>query len=180
MNKTSVLTFIFGVGIGAAVSYLVTKDYYEGVIDEEVASVKEAYSRSTDAVIQKPTTASNTNYNKPDLAEFMAQTQKHDYTAYSSEVAEDAKDEEVKDEMVDPYIITEPSFNDDNPDYEKLSFTYYANGILTDDANKPLENPEPIVGDALNEFEDPETDVVYVRNDILCADYEICRDLEDY
>jgi len=175
--KSNVISFIFGLAAGVVVTYCATSMYYENIIDEEIESVKETY-KNREVVPLKPNEAEAEG--KPDLAEYVKMMEKNNYTAYSgTEVKDKEKEEEVK-EMPEPYIITEDQFNDENPDYEKLSFTYYANGVLTDDTDNIVEDEVSVVGYATDEFDNEDTSVVYVRNDLLCADYEICRDLEDY
>ena len=71
--------------------------------------------------------------------------------------------------------------NDEYIDYDLLSFTYYANGVLADDGDFPIENVEAVIGpDALDSFGEWEDDRVFVRNDDRKCYYEILRDLDDY
>ena len=66
-------------------------------------------------------------------------------------------------------------------DYDLIGLTYYANDVLTDDGDFPIDDPEEVVGpDALDSFGEWEDDTVYVRNDTLKCYYEICRDNSEY
>ena len=79
-----------------------------------------------------------------------------------------------------PYIITPDEFGEFD-DYETISLTYYADGVLTDDMDEPIEDVDGLVGvDSLSHFGEYEDDSVFVRNDRMKADYEILSDLRNY
>lgn len=64
--------------------------------------------------------------------------------------------------------------------YERISLTYYADGVLADEDNEPVDDIEEIVGDGLEHFGEYEEDSVFVRNDAKKCDYEILRDLRTF
>ena len=79
-----------------------------------------------------------------------------------------------------PYVISPDEFGNEF-DYEEVSLTYYADGVLTDDQDNIIEDVEGLVGlDSLNHFGEYEDDSVFVRNDALQTDYEILADLRNY
>ena len=66
-------------------------------------------------------------------------------------------------------------------EYEKISLTYYADQVLTDENDEEVDNVEECVGvESLNHFGDYEDDSVFVRNDRLKCDYEILLDQRNY
>ena len=70
---------------------------------------------------------------------------------------------------------------DENEDYETVSLTYYADGVLTDEFGNVIEDVEGMVGkESLTHFGEYEEDSVFVRNDSLKTDYEILRDTYNY
>lgn len=78
-----------------------------------------------------------------------------------------------------PYVISPMEFGDFE-DYEAISLTYTSDGVLLDDSFEPVEDVDKTVGsDYAKHFgaypDDPDT--VYIRNDALCSDFEICKDL---
>jgi hypothetical protein len=79
-----------------------------------------------------------------------------------------------------PYVIQPEEFGEYS-DYETISLTYYADGILADDMDEIIGDAADIVGanfmDHYGEYED---DTVFVRNDKRMCDYEIQRDERDY
>ena len=59
--------------------------------------------------------------------------------------------------------------------------TDYADGVLTDDWDHPIEDVEGLVGvESLTHFGEYEEDSVYVRNDRYKTDYEILKDLRNF
>lgn len=64
--------------------------------------------------------------------------------------------------------------------YTQISLTYFDDGILSDENGVIIDEPEDIVGDALNHFGEYEEDSVFVRSDPKRCDYEILRDLRSY
>lgn len=78
-------------------------------------------------------------------------------------------------------IIPEVEFGELDEDYECISLTYYADDVVTDDNNEPIEHPEDIIGEeVLERLRFGEDTVFYVRNDNLSVDYEILRDYRTY
>jgi hypothetical protein len=123
---------------------------------------------------------------KPSINEFMSKIRSEgrvDYTAYSERKVEPTE-EEKKEEEVEPvkkkhpYVITPDEFGDE---YDKFSLTLYADKVLVDDDDEPIEDVEDTVGwDAFNHFGEYEDDSVFVRNDERQADYEILLDERNY
>ena len=79
-----------------------------------------------------------------------------------------------------PYVIKPEEFGEFE-EYETISLTYYADQVLADDNNEPVEDVEETVGFAsLGHFGEYEDDSVFVRNDRLKCDYEILLDSRNY
>lgn len=78
-----------------------------------------------------------------------------------------------------PYVISPMEWGDFE-DYAGISLTYTADGVLLDDQFERVEDVDGTVGaDFASKFgaypDDPDT--IYIRNDALCSDFEICKDL---
>ena len=74
-----------------------------------------------------------------------------------------------------PYVI-EPEIFGEDPDYETISLTYYADGVLTDENNCIIDpgEIESLIGEeSLDHFGEYEDDSVFVRNEERKTDYEI-------
>lgn len=82
-------------------------------------------------------------------------------------------------EFREPYVISPEEFGEMN-DYEKISLTYYANGILADENDEVIDDIEETVGDALEHFGEYEDDSVFVRNEENMCDYEILFDQRNF
>ena len=79
-----------------------------------------------------------------------------------------------------PYII-EPQEFGALDGYSLITLYHYSDNVLADDCDELVEDLDNVVGeDYASHFGEYEDDCVYVRNDRLKADYEICRDLRKY
>ena len=170
------ITFACGVVIGAGAAYIYCKKNYSDRIDEEVASLKAAYARVKPNLSE---VAAKVEEVKEEVKQGIDLTEMKDYLNKARKYSKDAK------EQKEPQVITYDDFEDPDFDsYEKISYTYYADDVLADEMDEAIddEDREKWVGDFAKFFgansDDP--DVVYVRNNRLHADYEICRDLKTY
>ena len=170
---------VVGVGIGVAGTYSYFKDKYEKLAEEDFNSSRGFDEGKKDEpvepVVEK--TADSRTVDKPSIAEYAAILQKEGYVNYS-----DMQDKKQKQEIaVDrPYVI-QPSDFGEFDDYEKISLTYTADGVLLDDMNEIVDDIEETVGeDSLEHFGEYEDDSVYVRNDAKKCDYEILLDQRNY
>ncbi len=174
-----ILGTIIGAGIGVAGTYSYFKDKYEKLAEEDFNSRRvfdeDKKDESEEPVAEK--TADSRTVDKPSIAEYAARLQKEGYVNYS-----DMQDKKQKQEIaVDrPYVI-QPSDFGEFDDYEKISLTYTADGVLLDDMNEIVDDIEETVGeDSLEHFGEYEDDSVYVRNDAKKCDYEILLDQRNY
>jgi len=159
-----ILIFAAGAAIGSAVTWKLVKTKYEQIAQEEIDSVKEVFAKR--AAMKKPS-----------LEEYKA---KLNDLEYDVEEKEEKEDEESMDETNNTaYVISPDEFGD--CDYETVSLTYYADGVVTDDFDEPIDNVEELIGpDALDSFGEYEDDSVFVRNDEKQCDYEILLDVRNF
>lgn len=181
MNITwnKVLWFTAGALVGVAATYNYFKTKYEHIAQEEIDSVKRAFSTPTQA---EPTEGDTDNrYNVAPTPEEVTLygeiVNAQGYANASAPVEPIGK--EVKG-VSRPYVISPADF-DTLDDYEVYSLTYFEDGVLVDEQNNPIEDVDSMVGrDSLNHFGEYEDDSVHVRNDALQCDFEILRDLRKY
>ena len=118
---------------------------------------------------------------KPDIATYANILKENGYRDYSN--AESQKKPEkhpVEIEEDKPYVISPDSFGEMD-DYNCISLTYYADGVLADEDDEVVDDVDATVGsDALNHFGEYEDDSVFVRNDSRKCDYEILLDTRNY
>lgn len=173
---SNVFIFAAGAAIGSAVTWKYVKTKYERIADEEIQSVKERYSKKQEKPVEEDKldklVEKQSNHEK-----FMTEyNEKINELRYSSDNEEGGSTLSVK-----PYVITPDDFGDPYHDYDTITLTFYADGVLADDYDEKIENVDEIVGiGSLQRFGEYEDDTVFVRNDALETDYEICRDLRRY
>ena len=98
---------------------------------------------------------------------------------YDDSVDNEKKGATVWDEI---YVIA-PDQVGDYDEYELVSLTYYADGVLTDSENNPIleeDIEDYVVPDFADHFGEYEDDSVFVRNEVMEIEYEILRDLRNY
>lgn len=172
-------TFATGAIVGSVVTWCFVKKKYERIAQEEIDSVKEVFAKKEfdsgakemakagEEVVKGLNGGIRQAKEKPDLVQYAAMVQK-----YGGTVGEE-KEVPMKEKF--PYVIPPEEFGEFD-DYERISLTYYADGVLADDNNEVVDDVEDIVGDALDHFGEYEDDSVFVRCDERKCDYEILMD----
>lgn len=175
--------FVAGVTIGSVATWFAVKKKYEKIAQDEIDSVKEVFARKEfDSQVKEMTKAgeevvkglndgirqaAEQAKDKPDLVQYATMVQK-----YGGTIGEE-KEAHMKEKF--PYVISPEEFGEFE-DYEKISLTYYSDGVLADENNEVVDDVEDIVGDALDHFGEYEDDSVFVRCDERKCDYEILMD----
>lgn len=182
----NVLIFILGAAVGATGTWYFAKKKYEKIAQEEINSVKErfTYEKNVDNTESESANVKRTVIKSLDdehekkmqsVADYAKKLSQEGYTDYSAK-------KEVVDTNKDsiPYVITPEEFGEFD-DYDRISFTYYADHVLADENDEEVEDIEGSVGiDSLTHFGEYEDDSVYVRNNRLRVDYEILLDQRTY
>ena len=183
MNRklSNVLLFAAGVAVGSLVTWRYFKSKYEVVEDEIEEKTEEAEGESEED--DPEVLESKMSYKKPPLKEYVKMVEDNGYMpkTHMEEVEEEIANGEWDDKDVyEPYIIRPDEYGELHA-YETLSLNYYADGVLTDELDNPIEDVESLVpADFADHFGEYEDDVVHVRNDNLECDYEILRDLRKF
>lgn len=180
MNNTlkCVLAFSSGAAIGVAVSWRLLKTKYEQIAQEEINSVKETYSTSTETDNDIYEVEGDTEEPTEPKEEYETILESEGYTNYSSVKAEKGGSDFMDKEK--PYVIPPDEYGEFE-EYDTETLTYYSDGILTDDQDEIIDDIDGIVGeDSLNTFGQYEDDAVHVRNDALKTDYEILSDVRTF
>lgn len=189
---TNVLLFAVGAAFGSAVTYKVVKTKYERIVEEEIESVKEAFSDKLENLQEQVD-----DYVMADAAEELADRAKHINWADLEENDEEESDDDLNDyaRLIDkytngkggaenmakePYVISPYDYGEMDG-YSQIELTYYADGILEDEDYEIVKDAEEIIGrDSLNTFGEYEDDAVFVRNEHLRADFQILKDYRTY
>lgn len=174
-NVAGFAMFAVGAAIGSLVTWKLVKTKYERIAQEEINSVKETFAKRKPVVkVEEKNDDSRSDFEEYKKYRNLA-------TAYGTFGEENNEDKEGEPEMSDgPQVISPDEFGQ-NDSYDIVSLNYYSDGVLTDDWDNIIDDPEETVGpDIENHFGEYEEDTVYVRNDEHGAYYEICRDLRNY
>lgn len=196
MNKLgTVIAFLAGTAIGGMAAWRVANERYAKISEEDILSVKEAFRNReqklkdeieelksklevTECLEEEekvPSTILSTNehQDKGDINEYVRMVNRTKYAHTSVPQKEDHSVEA-------PYVISPEEFGEMDG-YTQISLTYFEDDdILSDENGVIIDDPEEIVGDALNHFGDYEEDSVLVRSDPKRCDYEILKDLRSY
>lgn len=160
---SKVIIFSLGAVAGAAVTYKMTKEKIMQEAHEEIDAIREYYNFN-DSI------DNDTESFEPD------ENPKSEKEAYEKIVKDYKEEEEMEDR---PYVIAPEEFGE--CDYATISLTYYADGIVANEKNKPIRNVDELIGEeSLDHFGEYEEDSVFVRNDKIRIDYEILKDYRAY
>lgn len=169
MNKniSNLLFFVAGAAIGAVATWKIVKTKYERIANEEIESVKEVFSRKRET---------SSNYVSVDEAHAEACKVAEDYKTILQENDYDCEEDS---DMNRPYVIPPDEFGE--CEYDTVTLTLYADGILTDELDEVIYDVDGVVGeDSLKHFGEFEDYSVYVRNDRDKTDYEILLNVRNY
>lgn len=173
------LMFAAGAVVGSIATWKLVKTKYERIADEEIESIKAVYSKK-EAVLNesKVTREENESTNeKPSIYEMKEYLDRLKENGYHKEENKEEGDPDMNDS---PYIISPEEYGNLD-DHTCVSLSYYADGILADDWDTEIIDPDEEVGpDIASHFGEYEEDTVFVRNEKSKVDYEICRDLRTF
>lgn len=177
MNKVLYFGLVIGAAAaGAVAAWYLTKDKAE----------KEADARSHEEYIQmKKAFEAKTAKDKPE-----------DLDIYKSE-AESPKPKNKVKQMVEyqnickkyekkpeapkkPFVISPDDFGE-NPGYDHIYLTMYADHIIADENDEIVEDADECIGlENLSHMGEYDADILHIQNDKLHVYYEITRDLRNY
>lgn len=173
------LMFAAGAIVGSIATWKFVKTKYERIADEEIESIREVYSKKESAtndnkVAQKEDEVVD---EKPSIYEMKEYLERIKENGYHGEKIKEEGDPDMSDS---PYVISPDEFGNVD-DHTCVSLSYYADGVLADDWDTVVLDPIEEVGpDIASHFGEYEEDTVFVRNEKLKVDYEICRDLRTF
>lgn len=183
---SKILIFAAGATIGSLSAWWLTKKKYEQLAQEEINAMREYYQQKKNELDEKqekleeqeeerrPTFTKN----KPDIFEYAKRISDLGYDS-ALPVENEMRGEPIT--MDRPHVITYESF--DTVGYETVSYTYYIDGVLTDEMDNIVEDPDVVVGDDFADHfgeNEGDEDSVYIRNDELRLDIEILRDNRNF
>ena len=189
---TNVLMFAAGAAIGSAVTWKVLKTKYDQLIQEEVESVKEAFSNMTDTRgdgDEEPETEDGEEdteqphqINWDELEDLDEDDTDEDELKKYEDLTSIYSNEKggVKKMVKEPYVISPYDFGE-NDDFSQISLAYYSDNVLAYEDHEIITNVDALIGaGSLNTFGGYEDDSVFVRNEELRIDFEILKDPRPY
>lgn len=188
----TVLAFLAGAAVGGGSVWYVLKARYEEISEQDIYSAKQAF-RAREEKLQREIDNLKERLEIPDMdteepkaiqASAAKNREKGDINDYAKMVnrvqySRTSVPQPPEHEVEAPYVISPDEFGEIEG-YTQISLIYFDDGILSDENGVIIDEPEDIVGDALNHFGEYEEDSVFVRSDPKRCDYEILRDLRSY
>ena len=171
--------FIFAAGVvaGAVAGAYLVKDKVMADAKQEIEEVREYYKskKETKKEETEEVPMDRTVETKCDEKEYEEIVVNSGYVNYN-------KPEQITQHSVledEPYSIDPEEFGDKEEEgWDTMTLTYFADGVLVDDTDEIVEQPDVVVGlDNLKIFEEfPDATCVYVRNETWRTDFEILKD----
>lgn len=176
MNRTlnNLLIFAVGAAAGSAVAYVLTKNKYERIAQEEINDIRKMYQERLDNLKEAEETV------KENLDALQRASDSARECLSKIDKMADTVGEPVKRNR--PLLIDYSEFGEDE-DYEKVTLMYYKDKVLaTDDTDEIIEDADERVGlENLKAFDGQyEEDAIYIRNDERKTYYEILESLNSY
>lgn len=179
------LIFAAGLAVGAVAGAVIVKNKVLADAKAEVEEVREYYRtsrREKEVEVEEKEEAKEVEKKEYELKDIQIKDEpKTGLTNYSQITKMYMSKDEFQAPMYDDPFVIDPSEFGENPEYDTETLTYFADGVLVDDVDDVIEEPDIVVGlDNLKIFEEFGATTVYVRNDIYKTDYEIIRDDWNY
>ena len=180
------LIFAAGLAVGAVAGAVIVKNKVLADAKAEVEEVREYY-RSARGKVNKENVEETEEVKEVEKKEYelkdiqVKDEPKTGLTNYNQITKMYMSKDEFQTPMYDDPFVIDPSEFGENPEYDTETLTYFADGVLVDDVDDIIEEPDIVVGlENLKIFEEFGATTVYVRNDIYKTDYEIIRDDWNY
>ena len=183
------LIFAAGLAVGAVAGAVLVKNKVLADAKAEIDEVREYYRSARGKVNRE-------NVEETEEVKEVKEVEKKEYELKDIQVKDEPKTgltnysqitkmymskDEFQSPMYDDPFVIDPSEFGENPEYDTETLTYFADGVLVDDVDDVIEEPDIVVGlENLKIFEEFGATTVYVRNDIYKTDYEIIRDDWNY
>ena len=178
------LIFAAGLAVGAVAGAVIVKNKVLADAKAEVEEVRKYYRESRGVVeeVEEKEEVKEVEKKEYELKDIQVKDEpKTGLTNYSQITKMYMSKDEFQSPMYDDPFVIDPSEFGENPEYDTETLTYFADGVLVDDVDDVIEEPDIVVGlENLKIFDEFGATTVYVRNDIYKTDYEIIRDDWNY
>lgn len=198
-----VAVFAAGAAIGSAVTWKYVKDKYERIMQEDFEQrrydgnkndSKESYDipknepteENTEEVERKEglgislsdynSLASNYKGDNPQKTNYTAYTRKEKQYPYLAE--KDKQRLEANNVDIESIESILPDEYGEYMSYEQITLVLYADGVMADEDDNIITDPEELLGDDYEDHfgENDDPDTCYFRNHKIKAEYEVIKD----
>ena len=174
------LIFAAGLTVGAVAGAVLVKNKVLADAKAEIEEVREYYRESRGQKEVEEVKIEEVKVEEVKVEPISKEVLKNKTNIDYSKLATKYTSAEEDNQFDDPFII-DPSEFGENPEYDTETLTYFADGVLIDDVDDVIDEPDIVVGlDNLKVFEEFGAASIYVRNDLYRTDYEILRDDWNY
>ena len=180
------LIFAAGLAVGAVAGAVLVKNKVLADAKAEVEEVRKYYRESRGVVKEVEEVKEKVEETIDHIQDLIEEHEtkpktEKEHTNYSQITKMYMSNDKYNQSMYDDPFVIDPSEFGENPEYDTETLTYFADGVLVDDVDDVIEEPDIVVGlENLKIFEEFGATTVYVRNDIYKTDYEIIRDDWNY
>lgn len=171
------LIFAAGAVAGTVAGIGISKRHFEVIAAQEINEVRDYYRKANKELEEQKEEQKEEQENtkKEEIVEETIE-EYNNIIKHGNYVTTEEIDEEDDYSDDEPYII-DPSEFGNNGNYATQTCTYFADGVLVDDVDEVIEDPETLVGNLhVDIFRDFDATSVYVRNDWMKMDFEILKD----
>jgi hypothetical protein len=192
MDKKLILAVVGGFVGGFVVGYFATKHYLEqhyiDLANEEIKDAKEYYESVADERTGSTAPDGRERIFYSTLKQYQGvapvQTDQTGASEVLKNIFRDPRPEPSFAEEMEqrdpehPYIISAPEYLGNDSNYSQETVTWYeGDGVLSDDRDEIVEDPDATIGLGNLQFghRSDDENVVYIRNDRLLIDFEVLR-----
>lgn len=181
-NVLYLVTFIAGAAVGAIAGITYVKKNYDISEKKEEAEkektsnsdIKESVAENEQEELIRRTNADILkSVDDPDQKKHV-ESILNQYTAMTSMYGSDTISTKSE-----PYKILPDRFSEFE-DYSAIELTLYSDGVITDDRDDIIDNPEELLGKGFRQLFDEGSDELFIRNDDRCTDYAIYKDVQTF
>lgn len=181
-NVLYLVTFIAGAAVGAIAGITYVKKNYDISEKKEEAEkektsnsdIKESVAENEQEELIRRTNADILkSVDDPDQKKHV-ESILNQYTAMTSMYGSDTISTKSE-----PYKILPDQFSEFE-DYSAIELTLYSDGVITDDRDDIIDNPEELLGKSFRQLFDEGSDELFIRNDDRCTDYAIYKDVQTF
>lgn len=192
-----VAVFAAGAAVGSAVTWKYVKDKYERIMQEDFEQRRydgnKNDSEESDDISEEEPTEEVERKEEIDLSNYNSlasnykgdDPQKTNYTAYTRKEKQYPYLAERDRQRLEADNVDIESIESIIPDefgeymsYEQITLIQYADGVMADEDDNIITNPEELLGDDYEDHfgENDDPDTCYFRNHKIKAEYEVIRD----